>query len=80
MTYLSLINSDTQTLCWLLPEDTPDATASLEVIRDGRGVVVTLSVDLPATVDASTPQAALTALAGALTALSARMKGRSHHA
>lgn len=75
MTYLSLINSDTQTLCWLLPEDTPDATASLEVIRDGRGVVVTLSVDLPVSVDAATPQAALSALAGALTGLSLRMKG-----
>jgi len=76
MTYLAFATTDTQSNCWLLPEDTPDAAASLEVIRDGRGVVVTLSVDLPATVDASTPQAALSALAVALTTLSAQMKGR----
>ena len=78
MTYLAFATTDTQSNCWLLPEDTPDAAASIEAIRDARGVVITLSVDLPATVDASTPQAALTALATALSALSARMKGRSH--
>ena len=76
MTYLSFATTDTQSQCWLLPHDTPAATASLETIRDGRGVVITLSVDLPATVDASSPQAALSALAGALTTLSAQMKGR----
>jgi hypothetical protein len=76
MNYLSFIHSDTQSHCWLLPHDTPDATASLEVIRDGCGVVVTLSVDLPGSVDAATPQAALSALAGALTGLSAQMKGQ----
>lgn len=76
MTYLSFATTDTQSQCWLLPHDTPAATASLETIRDGRGVVITLSVDLPATVDASSPQAALSALAVALTTLSAQMKGR----
>jgi len=78
MTYLSFATTDTQSHCWLLPHDTPDAMASIEALRDARGVVITLSVDLPATVDAATPQAALTALATALSALSARMKGRSH--
>ena len=76
MTYLAFATTDTQSQCWLLPHDTPAATASLETIRDGRGVVITLSVDLPATVDASSPQAALSALATALSALSAQMKGR----
>ena len=60
---------------WLLPEDAESATASLQVVEDGVGVAASLSVDLPADADTTTPAAALEALVAQLAALSASMKG-----
>ena len=68
------------TICrfWLLPDDTDSATASLSVTEDGAGVVASLSVDLPADADTTTPAASLEALVAQLAALSASMKGGRH--
>lgn len=68
------------TICrlWLLPEDTEAATASLQVVEDGVGVAASLSVDLPADVDTTTPAATLEALVAQLAALSASMRDGRH--
>ncbi len=59
---------------WLLPHGALTDTVCVQVVRDACGVAVTLSVDLPADTDASTPSAALWELAGALSTLAAKMK------
>ena len=66
--------SNTISKFWLLPEDAESATASLQVVEDGAGVVASLSVDLPADADTTTPAAALEALVAQLAALSASMR------
>lgn len=67
--------SDTICQFWLLPADAETATASLQVVEDAVGVVASLSVDLPADADTTTPAAALEALVAQLAVLSVTMKG-----
>lgn len=75
MSYPGFITgTETAGEAWLLPHGALTDTVCVQVVRDACGVAVTLSVDLPAGTDASTPSAALTVLAGALSALAAEMK------